>query len=374
METQTETVLAPWDRFVRIKRDVVLPFGFPRPVNLLRAIPGEAGEEVTALVPGAHPRHGGFTTGVLGAPQLAHWRLPLAFDQIEHLEIVDLNENSEAGKATGYTHVATFRSLPAAQGAMPTATSTRTIDRVRCNVLSVNDERMELELEISSDNYDTDYRFTVLRRDSGYYSYRVYTQPPSLDPIMMLGDDHVAVLRRKDGGQAEVISLESPGLVMTVATARLTKTSASNSMNPASIVDSMAAYVGNTSAMIDRLNTSITSAHARHLADIEHIGETLIEEANRRDWCKDYDDIVDEMNRSLNTPLPTRNKDYQVTVSVTYDITVNVTARSESEAEDQVREMSHSTIQSYAYDQLSDSGDQRRKWNDYEVGGAELAD
>src|SRR4051812_32911416 len=51
-------------------------------------------------------------------------------------------------------------------------------------------------------------------------------------------------------------------------------------------------------------------AEQRHRDDIALIGETLIEEANRRDWCGQYDHVIDGLNGSLSVQLPLRERDY----------------------------------------------------------------
>jgi len=43
-------------------------------------------------------------------------------------------------------------------------------------------------------------------------------------------------------------------------------------------------------------------------------------EANDRGWCREYDTIMDDLNRSLTVELPHRQTDY----TITYDITVSV--------------------------------------------------
>lgn len=59
---------------------------------------------------------------------------------------------------------------------------------------------------------------------------------------------------------------------------------------------------------------------------IETLGQAILEEAERRDWCSEYDDFAQEWD------LPTRSHNYTVTV------TVQVEARDEDAAADIVRE------------------------------------
>jgi len=74
--------------------------------------------------------------------------------------------------------------------------------------------------------------------------------------------------------------------------------------------------------------------------DIELIGARLIEEANDRNWCHEFDEIIETLNRSLHQDLPLREREYEVTVSysVYTSSTVTVTARDEDGAIEMVRE------------------------------------
>lgn len=83
---------------------------------------------------------------------------------------------------------------------------------------------------------------------------------------------------------------------------------------------------------LSSITGTLDQARLNHRRDIELIGETLLEQAERRDWCGEYDQVVDGLNRRLNIDLPTRDRDYDVRVVVT--ITVN--ASSEDRASDQV--------------------------------------
>lgn len=65
----------------------------------------------------------------------------------------------------------------------------------------------------------------------------------------------------------------------------------------------------------------------RNLRDhLEGLGQALLEQAEDRDWCSEYDEFADEWN------LPKRTRSYEVTVTLT------VTARDEESAEEWVRE------------------------------------
>lgn len=71
---------------------------------------------------------------------------------------------------------------------------------------------------------------------------------------------------------------------------------------------------------------------------IAMIGERLITESNDRNWCGEFDEIIDDVNGALPgwLQLPTRERDYNVTWTEEYTVTVRrhatVTARSEEDA------------------------------------------
>lgn len=104
---------------------------------------------------------------------------------------------------------------------------------------------------------------------------------------------------------------------------------------------------------------------------IRIIGERLIQESNDRNWCSEFDQIIDDVNSSLPAPflLPVREREYNVSWSETYTITVRryetVTARNEEDAcnlvDDMIGEADEYTIRdaiSYGnYDFSDDNGD-----------------
>ena len=84
-----------------------------------------------------------------------------------------------------------------------------------------------------------------------------------------------------------------------------------------------------TSRMRSRINS--------YYEDIDTIGRLLMEEAERRGWCADYDDFVEAVNGALNVAeLPVRQQDYEIvvrgTATVSWSRNVTVTARNEEDA------------------------------------------
>ena len=72
----------------------------------------------------------------------------------------------------------------------------------------------------------------------------------------------------------------------------------------------------------------------KHIEDIQTIGDRLIEESNERNWCEEFDDIIEQVNQKMHIPLAPRKQDFEVTVYVTVSVSqeVTVTARNEDEA------------------------------------------
>lgn len=73
-------------------------------------------------------------------------------------------------------------------------------------------------------------------------------------------------------------------------------------------------------------------AQIRHENDIATIGEALLEEAERRGWCSDFDEFVSDVNEKLYASLPRRIKDFDVYVEVIARVRVSVSAADEDEA------------------------------------------
>lgn len=96
----------------------------------------------------------------------------------------------------------------------------------------------------------------------------------------------------------------------------------------------------------------------RFRRSIDIIGQRLLQEAEDRGWCDSFDSIIDEVNSQLPFyELPTREEEYEVTVSVSGYIrtttSVMVMARSQDAANDMVAEDVHSYVD--ADDVLTDA-------------------
>lgn len=83
--------------------------------------------------------------------------------------------------------------------------------------------------------------------------------------------------------------------------------------------------------------------------DIATINSVLLEEANDRDWCDEYDEVIGKINDRLGAAeLSTRSRDYTVSITLSADVSVGaevvVKATDEAEAEAMVARMSLDVI------------------------------
>ena len=83
-----------------------------------------------------------------------------------------------------------------------------------------------------------------------------------------------------------------------------------------------------------------TLTHSRDTA-MKIIGDRLIEEAESRGWCAEFDEIIEEVNAELPSgwELPTRKREYEVQVTVTGKITTTTTVTVEASSEQAARDM-----------------------------------
>lgn len=95
--------------------------------------------------------------------------------------------------------------------------------------------------------------------------------------------------------------------------------------------------------------------------DWKLLTDRLTKEANDRDWCSEYDNVLAELNEILSVfKLPAREQDYIVhtSVTMTYNIGISVKATNLSNAKDLVDGMDFDDI----YEELS----RRQNMSDYD--------
>jgi hypothetical protein len=71
------------------------------------------------------------------------------------------------------------------------------------------------------------------------------------------------------------------------------------------------------------------------------VGQRLLDEAELRNWCEEFDTIIDEVNEQLpeNFQLPTRKRMFRVEVEVTGTHTTTYTVEVEASSSDEAYEL-----------------------------------
>jgi hypothetical protein len=98
--------------------------------------------------------------------------------------------------------------------------------------------------------------------------------------------------------------------------------------------------------IVDEKRTRIVELENNANRAIQAIGDSLLENAERRDWCDEFDKEIDGMNSWLENQLgvdwrlPTREREYTVNVVINAEISfmkeITVTARNEEDARQNV--------------------------------------
>lgn len=117
-----------------------------------------------------------------------------------------------------------------------------------------------------------------------------------------------------------------------IATSYLTGTVAPPPPHKSPEVVGLEAQIERLSDTLATVRETLRQSEQRHRDDIALIGERLIEEAESRNWCSEFDHIVDDLNSSLHVELPLREHEFTVEAQIT--VRVSVTARDESAAKD----------------------------------------
>ena len=88
-------------------------------------------------------------------------------------------------------------------------------------------------------------------------------------------------------------------------------------------------WTNRMTTLLTRCNVDLQNERSSHryLRDYnERLGQALLEKAEEKEWCSEYDEFADEWD------LPRRTRSYEVNVQFT------VTARDDDEAEEMVRD------------------------------------
>lgn len=104
----------------------------------------------------------------------------------------------------------------------------------------------------------------------------------------------------------------------------------------------LSALVESKQRQIEELRVELETLKQAISSDSTLLSDTLIAEANEREWCEVYDQIIDSLNHQFKViVIDERKSDFEVEVEVTGTVStttwVNVTARTREEAENIVR-------------------------------------
>lgn len=68
---------------------------------------------------------------------------------------------------------------------------------------------------------------------------------------------------------------------------------------------------------VETLRGRLTELTKAHHADINLISDALLEKAAEHDWCSEFDEFIEQLNRSLNIELQPRTAEYTADITVT---------------------------------------------------------
>jgi hypothetical protein len=84
--------------------------------------------------------------------------------------------------------------------------------------------------------------------------------------------------------------------------------------------DRVRAHINALESRVLALNSHVNECSRKHSEDIAKIGEHLIREARKREWCDVYDDFVDNLNTFLHIKLPARRKMHRMKMEFTVTV------------------------------------------------------
>ena len=102
------------------------------------------------------------------------------------------------------------------------------------------------------------------------------------------------------------------------------------------VLDGLHTQIAGLEQALAAHSSDLAGAHGEHQDDITRIGQVLLREANRRDWCTDYDTIVAALNTHLHRSLPVREHEHTFEIEVTITLAA-ITAVDEGTAREQAR-------------------------------------
>jgi hypothetical protein len=85
--------------------------------------------------------------------------------------------------------------------------------------------------------------------------------------------------------------------------------------------------------------TAAKNSRNNHQDDVRRISEALIEEADARGWCDDYDKFVEKLNSKLTVALETREQEYEVSATYILKVSTKITARNIDDANERAADL-----------------------------------
>lgn len=109
-------------------------------------------------------------------------------------------------------------------------------------------------------------------------------------------------------------------------------------------IEALNREIASLKADVERVNNQSDSwrtVATNNATDFDAVGKALMEEAENRNWCNEYDEFVERVNSNLiRNALPVREQEYEVEIevigSLTTTTTVSVTATSQEAANEMV--------------------------------------
>lgn len=76
----------------------------------------------------------------------------------------------------------------------------------------------------------------------------------------------------------------------------------------------------------ERVRAELAQLRSDVAHDVEHLSDRLISEAERRGWCEQYDEIIDDVNGGMRCiVLRSRERDFEIDVAITGVTTIHKT-------------------------------------------------
>ena len=93
----------------------------------------------------------------------------------------------------------------------------------------------------------------------------------------------------------------------------------------------------------ERVRAELAQLRSDVAHDVDRLSDRLIDEADRRGWCEQYDEIIEDVNTHMRCiAIRTRQQDYEIEVAITGTMTIHktvtVNARNRDEAFERFRE------------------------------------